>query len=106
MFSIRYYYAVATFDTAAAAGHVYGEIDGTEFERTANVFDLSFVPDETSFEGDVIHEEATESSAAAVGPAYQGVEFVTDVSPSLLTYSRSIAYFRDGIRRCDIRKSH
>lgn len=40
---LRYYYAVATFDTAAAASHVHGEIDGTEFERTANVFDLSCV---------------------------------------------------------------
>lgn len=75
----RYYYAVATFDSAAAAGHVCGQIDGTEFERTANVFDISFVPDDTSFEEDIIHEEATESTVAAVGPAYQGVEFVTDV---------------------------
>lgn len=36
----RYYYAVATFDSPAAAAHVVQEIDGTEFERTANVFDL------------------------------------------------------------------
>lgn len=40
---LRYYYAIATFDTVAAASHVYSEIDGTEFERTANVFDLSLV---------------------------------------------------------------
>lgn len=37
-----------------------------------------FVPDETSFEGDAVHDEATESSVAAEGAAYQGIDFVTD----------------------------
>lgn len=40
-----------------------------------------FVPVETSFEEDPIHDEATESTIAAAGPDYQGVEFVTDVRP-------------------------
>lgn len=38
-----------------------------------------YIPDETSFEGDTIHDEATESSIAAAGTTYEGVEFVTDV---------------------------
>ncbi|GAA6011140.1 hypothetical protein JCM11491_006738 [Sporobolomyces phaffii] len=75
---LRYYYAIATFNTAAAAAHVVREINGTEFERTANIFDLQFVPDETSFEDDPIHEEATEASIAAEGNSYQGIDFSTD----------------------------
>ncbi|GAA5967029.1 hypothetical protein JCM3765_003684 [Sporobolomyces pararoseus] len=75
---LRYYYAIATFDTPAAAAHVVREINGTEFERTANIFDLQFVPDETSFDDDPIHEEATEASIAAEGNSYQGIDFSTD----------------------------
>ncbi|GAA6003926.1 hypothetical protein JCM10207_006470 [Rhodosporidiobolus poonsookiae] len=75
---LRYYYAVATFSTAAAAAHVVEQINGTEFERTANVFDLQFVPDETSFDDDPIHDEATEASIAAEGNSYQGLDFSTD----------------------------
>ncbi|GAA5876894.1 hypothetical protein JCM16303_006324 [Sporobolomyces ruberrimus] len=75
---LRYYYAIATFNTSAAAAHVVREINGTEFERTANIFDLQFVPDETSFEDDPIHEEATEASIAAEGSSYQGIDFSTD----------------------------
>lgn len=78
MFAIRYYYAIATFDTPSAAAHVVREINGTEFERTANIFDLQFVPDETSFSDDPIHEEATEASIAAEGNSYQGIDFSTD----------------------------
>ncbi|KAM0746794.1 hypothetical protein T439DRAFT_329491 [Meredithblackwellia eburnea MCA 4105] len=75
---LRYYYAIATFDSAASAQHVLQEINGTEFERTANIFDLQFVPEHTSFEDDTVHDEATEASIAAAGPSYEGVEFVTD----------------------------
>lgn len=37
---LRYYYAVVTFDTASASQHAYDEIDGSEYEATANIFDL------------------------------------------------------------------
>lgn len=35
-----------------AATHIYNELEGTELERSANVFDLSFVPEDMTFEGD------------------------------------------------------
>ncbi|BGP26426.1 pre-rRNA-processing protein ESF1 [Rhodotorula toruloides] len=75
---LRYYYAIATFDSAATAQHVYHQINGTEFERTANMFDLQFVPDETSFDDDPVHDEATESSVLAEGSSYAGLDFQTD----------------------------
>ena len=50
--TIRYYYAIVTCDTSDAASHIYNELEGSELERSANVFDLSFVPDEMSFDGE------------------------------------------------------
>lgn len=47
---LRYYYAVATFSTVEAAAKVMQECQGTEFERTANVLDLSYVPEGMEFE--------------------------------------------------------
>ncbi|KAJ9476997.1 Pre-rRNA-processing protein ESF1 [Pseudozyma hubeiensis] len=76
---LRYYYAVATFDSKETARHVYNEIDGTEMERTANVFDLRFVPDGMDFpDGEdgrdaEFRDEATEDAAH-----YKGVDFKTD----------------------------
>jgi hypothetical protein len=51
---LRYYYAIATFSTDEAAAHVMAECQGTEFERTANVLDLSYVPAEMEFANDEI----------------------------------------------------
>lgn len=48
----RYYYAVVTCDTVDAASHIYNELEGTELERSANVFDISFVPDEMTFDNE------------------------------------------------------
>jgi hypothetical protein len=48
----RYYYAVITCDTPEAASHIHDELQGTELERSANVFDLSFVPDGMTFENE------------------------------------------------------
>ncbi|KAF8447338.1 hypothetical protein L210DRAFT_3525979 [Boletus edulis BED1] len=70
---LRYYYAIVECDTVEAALHVYNELEGTELERSANVFDLSFVPDDMTFD-DEPRDEATQLSNAP----YRAVEFVTD----------------------------
>lgn len=49
MNKLRYYYAVAVFDSGATANHVYNTLDGTELTRTSNVFDLRFIPDSMEF---------------------------------------------------------
>ena len=46
----RYYYAIVECDTPNTASHIFNELDGTELERSANVFDMSFVPDEMAFD--------------------------------------------------------
>jgi hypothetical protein len=48
--TFRYYYAIVTCDTTDAAAHLYEELQGSELERSANVFDLSFVPEDMTFE--------------------------------------------------------
>jgi hypothetical protein len=46
----RYYYAIVECDTPNTASHIFNELDGTELERSANVFDVSFVPDGMIFD--------------------------------------------------------
>ncbi|KIJ63014.1 hypothetical protein HYDPIDRAFT_113516 [Hydnomerulius pinastri MD-312] len=70
---LRYYYAIIECDSIEAAAHIYNELEGTELERSANVFDLSFVPDDMTFD-DEPRDEATEQPNAP----YRAVEFVTD----------------------------
>lgn len=76
---LRYYYAVATFDTPQAARHVYDEIDGTEMERTANMFDLQFVPDEIKFAEHQGDDGWRDDARPGVddGVAYKGVDWAT-----------------------------
>jgi len=46
----RYYYAIVECDTPDTASHIFNELDGTELERSANVFDMSFVPGVMTFD--------------------------------------------------------
>ncbi|KAF5355710.1 hypothetical protein D9756_003720 [Leucocoprinus leucothites] len=70
---LRYYYAIVECDTTEAASHIYNQLEGTELERSANVFDLSFVPEDMIFENDP-RDEATEDVSAD----YKPVDYVTD----------------------------
>ncbi|KAJ3538086.1 hypothetical protein NM688_g6570 [Phlebia brevispora] len=70
---LRYYYAIVECDSAQTASHLYSELEGTELERSANVFDLSFVPDNMTFD-DQFRDEATEDIS---GP-YKPLDFATD----------------------------
>ncbi|KAJ7783727.1 hypothetical protein DFH07DRAFT_873889 [Mycena maculata] len=70
---LRYYYAIITCDSTEAAAHIYSELEGTELERSANIFDLSFVPEDMTFDQEC-REEATEDA----NTSHKGVDFVTD----------------------------
>ncbi|WVR07154.1 hypothetical protein IAU60_004195 [Kwoniella sp. DSM 27419] len=70
---LRYFYAIATFSSVSAAEYVMAECNGTEFERTANVMDLSYVPEEMDFDADEVRDEATKEPKG-----YKGNDFVTD----------------------------
>lgn len=70
---LRYYYAIVECDTVQAASYIYSELEGTELERSANVFDLSFVPDDMSFD-----DECRDEASDDLNVPYKGLEFVTD----------------------------
>jgi hypothetical protein len=47
---LRYYFAVIECDSSATSGYLYKACDGVEFERTSNVLDLRFIPDDMEFD--------------------------------------------------------
>ncbi|WVQ72765.1 hypothetical protein IAR50_002325 [Cryptococcus sp. DSM 104548] len=70
---LRYYYAIATFSTVAASEYIMNECSGTEFEQTANLLDLSYVPEDMTFDEDSVNDKADKEPKG-----YKGNDFVTD----------------------------
>ncbi|KAF8700443.1 hypothetical protein HU200_034383 [Digitaria exilis] len=68
---LKYYYAVVVCDSSATANHLYMTLDGTEFLKTANVFDLQFIPDSREFKHPA-RDVATEAP-----PSYKEPDFET-----------------------------
>jgi hypothetical protein len=68
---LQYYYAVIQCDSVSTAKSIYDNCDGTEYESTANFFDLRYIPDDMTFD-DVPHDECVKIPAS-----YKPNSFVT-----------------------------
>jgi hypothetical protein len=87
---MKYYYAVATFDSPETAAHVYGEVDGMDVEASGVVLDLRYVDDEELFEEPV-------SSADKVPPNFKPL---SAFKVAALTQSRfKISWDQDDVFR-------
>ena len=90
----RYYYAIVECDTIQTASYVYSELQGAELERSANILNLSFVPDDMTFDEEYRlrrpdlffccqHIDSTGSRDQATSKDertdYQPLDFATDV---------------------------
>ncbi|KAF1814125.1 hypothetical protein P152DRAFT_480356 [Eremomyces bilateralis CBS 781.70] len=94
---LRYYYAVITASTPAAAKFIYDAMDGREYLTSANFFDLRFVPDDTSFDDDEPEDECT-----SIPKGYRPREFVTQAlrhSRVTLTWDNEDGGRKDVMRR-------
>ncbi|KAK9386110.1 hypothetical protein V1515DRAFT_606210 [Lipomyces mesembrius] len=69
---LRYYYAIVKCDSVATARKIYDGCDGTEYEATANFFDLRYVPEDMEF------DEKPKEVCTKVPAVYRPNEFVTD----------------------------
>jgi hypothetical protein len=67
---LRYYYAVAVFDSADTASSVYEQCDGVEFEASSNVLDLRFIPEETTFDDKDARDSATRMPTTYAAPVF------------------------------------
>lgn len=69
---LRYYYAVVYCNNVATASSIYQNCDGTEYESTANMFDLRFVPDGMTF------DDAARDECNNMPKNYKPLQFSTD----------------------------
>ncbi|ETV73629.1 hypothetical protein, variant [Aphanomyces astaci] len=68
---LKYYYAVATFNSVSAASAVFDACDGLEYETSSNTLDLRFVPNDVTF------NNPPKESATAVPDTYTPSIFAT-----------------------------
>lgn len=69
---LRYYYAVITLDSVDTSKQIYTECDGTEYESTANTFDLRYVPDGMTF------DDEPRDTCSDLPSEYKPTDFTTD----------------------------
>lgn len=61
---LRYFYAVVQCDSVETAQNIYNNCDGSEYESTANVFDLRYVPQGMDFDESDIKDKCTKIPAS------------------------------------------
>lgn len=108
---MRYYYAIAEFDSAESAEAVYKELDGMEYEGSSLELDLRFVPDEMEFDDADMKAEcnkapdlATYKAPLFINSALQQttVKFTWDATDTKRQDKLRRAFTKDEIERDDL----
>ncbi|KAJ2827162.1 pre-rRNA-processing protein esf1, partial [Coemansia sp. 'formosensis'] len=68
---MRYYFGVVECNSVATAQAIYKQCDGTEYEASANFFDLRFVPDDMDF------DDTPKDEAMHVPEKYEPLDFAS-----------------------------
>jgi hypothetical protein len=92
---LKYYYAVAEFDSPSTAKVVYQACDGTEYESSANVFDLRYIPNDMTFDDEPMEE------TVQLPTHYKPCSFVTN---ALQHTKVNLTWDLDDNRRSEITK--
>ncbi|PIA89536.1 Pre-rRNA-processing protein esf1 [Cercospora beticola] len=93
---LRYYYAVIECSDEHTAKTLYDAMDGREYLSTSNFFDLRFVPDDTCFEDDEVHDECMQLTQG-----YTPNDFRTEA----LTHSKvQLTWDQDDATRKEVQK--
>lgn len=69
---LRYYYAVIYCSNIETAQNIYNNCDGTEYESTANIFDIRYVPDGMEF------DDEPKDQCDSLPKNYKPLQFSTD----------------------------
>lgn len=69
---LRYYYAVVYCDSSSTSESIYQNCDGTEYESTANIFDLRYIPDDITF------DDEPRDECSSIPKYYKPLQFSTD----------------------------
>lgn len=70
---LKYYFAVAEISSVDAAESLMTQLDGVELGHSSMMFDLRFIPEDTSFHGRDIRDQCT-----TVGSDYQPPDFIVN----------------------------
>ena len=95
---LRYYYAVLTCSSVAAAQALYDSLDGREYLSSANFFDLRFVPADVNLDDSAAHDRCDSLPSQA---RYCPNEFRTDA----LTHSKvRLTWDADDVARSEAQR--
>jgi len=78
---LKYYYAVIECDNAQTAKVIYKTCDNTEYESSANFFDLRYIPEDMTF------DDEPKDTATVAPEGYTPTKFKTDVSLPIFFFS-------------------
>lgn len=96
---MKYYYAVAEFDSVESAELVYKELDGREYEGSSLELDLRFIPDDIEFDKDDVKSECNKLPDMANYKAPQFINSALQQTTVKFTWDETDVKRQEKLRR-------